>query len=658
MTGLQIGAWASLLLPPVAGAFVARRHASPGDVPLRIVVGAVFAGSLVVIPLQVEAALVLAGWMDRITLWGPVLAAGSVLVVYRGGDRPRPARGLGGRISRLAGDPGSSRGIGLAWLLVAGVYGLFGLERLLGYPMSWDGVSYHLPVAAEWLRTGSVAIGPDASFHEAVPAAADLLAMVALGTGWTSVAEVWNVLSLAAAAGGVWLVADRILGRGRDGGGLAALLVLCIPVVLFQTFSSYVDLFVAGYLAAGAGLLARLLPRRSSEPPPPLPLALSLGLAVGLAAGAKPTGWPGAALLVLLGLGAVFLRPGSSRRARLLSVVVLVVASAVPVAFWLARNAVATGSPFYPIEVEILGMSFQGIEPARTRVTPAYGTARDPYLLHWLRMPWREQILGYPYNPGHGLGPVFATFVAPGGLYVCWRLLADGVTGAGWRDEDWSRLGLIGVIAALWCAWWFAVSPTFRFGMIVILLGCALASPFLLAFRRAAPRWFGGLLAASVAVFVAVAALPKVQDLAHQIRHGEWSWEEYYHVPDGYLDLPAGATVVNYDVDKEAWNNFALMGPDFRYRVVSYREARRTVAEWGRSPPCPAFLVDRTPFQVEPRDPEFAPLGLDLRLETSDAHDRQRWRVWRVTAGDCAEMDGSSSGLGGTADPVSTPRTR
>lgn len=310
----------------------------------------------------------------------------------------------------------------------------------------------------------------------------------------------------------------------------------------------------------------------------------------------------------------------------------LVLAAGAPVVFWLARNAAATGSPTYPIAVEIFGYTlFEGVPRTSANVIRTYGAQVAGHLDYWFFLPWQEKLPEYSYNTGHGLGPLFATFVVPGGLYALGLL----VTRKARADQRRLLAMLLATIALLWASWWFLIGPVHRFGLPIILLLIALAAPFLRDFRTAASRWFGRVLAVSVLVFCFVAVMPKLQDLAHQLNHGEWSWGEYYHLPEGYLELPAGATVVNYDVAREGWNNFALMGPDYQYEVVSYRQAREVVRNWGASPPCPSFLVDRDPFQVDPSAAEFSDLELTLHRDATTGHGETRWRIWRVTAGGC-----------------------
>lgn len=635
MSGATVWAWLSLGLAVPAAAVLAGRAVGRKSPALLLLYATVACAGLLILPVQAEAALQLWGPLDRIGLAGPALVSGLVLLWWwvtrraraPAADAPAWERGrLGLRIPE---------GLRAPAVLLVLLYGFFALERILGYPISWDGVSYHLPVAAAWLREGSLAIAPDAHFYEAVPWAGDVPNLLALATGWFPLAELWNLLSAAMLLSAAYLLARRI-GVGRGGAATVVLMVASVPVVLYETFSAYVDLLVAAGLAGSLALLVVLFTSGSGRDRRPAVLLLGAGLACGLAVGTKPTAWPMALMLAVAVLAwTAWKGEGVVGRGVLLAA--FFGAAAAPGVFWFVRNAAATGNPAYPMEVAFLGHQlFAG--------TPVGDVSFDPTQLdllgqlgHWLTVPWRDGAgSGYPYSTGDGFGPLFAGLVVPGLLYLAWSFRRwRRIPGA--RRRPWRlRAGLVVLLGLLCLSWWYVLTPVWRYGLINVVLACVLAGPFAARFRDSFPGLFRAVLLTAVIVLAAVAVTPRAQDLAHRVLHGEWTWAEYYHLPAVYGEVPEDATVINYDAGPEGWNNFALMGPDLQRRVVPDWKIETALPQ-GRAPLiCGAWVVDREPLQFPP--PEIEERRADLRLvaDTTAAHGDVRWRIWRVKP-DCGD---------------------
>lgn len=638
MSVVQVGAWVSLGLSAPASWWLASRAVGRDAPAMRILCATVAYAALVVVPIQIEATLELVGIVDRVSLWGPALVSCAVLLAglrWRPRiDSDRAARV--GTAEELRSLPGAVRAAGGIVVLV---YLLFAVERLTGFPASWDSVRYHLPVAADWLGKGSLGLGPDPHYYEAIPANGDLFSLVALATGWTSLSEAWNLVSLAATVSGACVLA-RVIGVSRPGRAVTGLVVASLPIVLFQSFSAYVDLFVAGFLVASVALLAHLFtggaPTGDSDARHRLlAVVVAAGLACGLAVGAKATAWPTGLLVAVAGVGWIlFGKTPSSRRAGLLVAFGLAVAA--PCVFWFARNWAATGNPAFPMELTLLGHQFfDGTSPA-VLTQDAGDSDTMGHLFRILTYPWSEvKGAGYPFTVGDGLGPAFATLVVPGVLYTVVAGLgavagSEGRQGEGRTARN--RLALAAFVAVLAVLWWTALTPVWRFALPWLILACVLAGPFFDGLRRSVPRLAGPLVVACFLVVGAASALPVARSLAHRTLHSEWSWSAYYHLPAEYSQLPVDATVVNADVDQEGWNNFSLLGPELRRRVIPDWETERRLRSGDRLAACGVYVVDRAPFQLDTGSDGPGDTSLRLLVETEAQHGDERWRIWRGTA--------------------------
>ena len=244
--------------------------------------------------------------------------------------------------------------------------------------------------------------------------------MLALGTGWQALAEMWNIASALALCAGSYLLA-RGMGVGPSGALAGGVLVASVPLVLFQTFSAYVDLFGSACLIAGLGLFVGPGPAVTASSTGARALVLS-GLGCGLAVGTKPTLWPYAAL-VAVGVVAslIWSSAASGRRMRLL--LLFLAATTAPCFFWFVRGYAATGNPLYPIAVEVPGLlSLSGLHPSEI-TDPNYHLNFVRSRAEWFLYPWIEfKRHGYSFGTGSGLGPVFAAFVPVGLLYTLWSV--------------------------------------------------------------------------------------------------------------------------------------------------------------------------------------------------------------------------------------------
>lgn len=610
----------SLLIPAWAAGLAAKRMVGPENSAARVVAWLILLASLIVLSIQLAAALQLLGMIARIPLAMPAAVGGAMLVLFlirdRGSHTDRASTAGPGRMDSKAG-----RGAVIqAAVIVGSTYGIVALDRVTGFPSSWDGVAYHLPLAVRWLQEGSLALPATSNWHESLPGNAEIVAMLALGTGWQALAEMWNVVSALGLCAGSYLLA-RGMGVGASGALAGGVLVASVPLVLFQTFSAYVDLFGAACLIGSLGLFVVSRSPATASLAGSRALVLS-GLGCGLAVGTKPTLWPYAAL-VAVGVVAslIWSKAASSRRPRL--VLIFLVATAAPCLFWFIRSFVATGNPLYPLAVEVPELlSLRGFRPSEI-TDPNYHLNFVRSRAEWLLYPWIEfKRHGYSFGTGSGLGPVFAAFVPVGLLYTLWsvRRLDPG-------PPRTVRLACSGGLVLGTAIWWVAVQGTPRFALPLIVLACVLATPFLDDALQLRPRGTGALLVSAALVSALLSTLPTAQELPRRVRHQLWERYRFYDVPQLIDQLPPCSIVINYNPENEFWNSFALAGNRLANTVVPPWAARRAL-DRSPDPACPIYLFDRDPFMSAEEATHVAAKGytrVDLPLET-------RWRVWQRTA--------------------------
>jgi hypothetical protein len=510
-------------------------------------------------------------------------------------------------------------GVRVAAAIVAAGYLLFGLEGATGHPKSWDGVAYHLPLAVKWLQEGSFAIEAGIHWRESLPANAEIVAMMAIGTGWHGLGELWNLASTVGLAAGSYLVA-RGLGVAKSAAEAGVLLVVGLPVVLYQTYAAYVDLFGAAALVAAVGLLVTAMTSAGSVPR--ATTLVVVGLGCGLAIGTKPTLWVPAALVVIAGLG-WWLRARALRSAA--AIAILLAAVAAPCLFWFARAFAATGNPLYPLALEVAGQTL-----GESGFLPSELTAPEYYLglvrsrVEWLGYPWIEyKRAGYGWSTGSGLGPFFAGFVPVGVLYTVMTI----------RRRAPAPARLVAASALIWLAlvaisWWLVgQGPHLRFGLPMIAVCCVLATPLIGELGPIRPRLMAAMLVTAAMGFTALGAWQPTLDLIGRVRRGAWSRQDAYSIPALIDSLPRCATVVNYNFPREFWSNFALAGRDLSNRVVPPWESREFL---DRRPTgdCPIYVVDRAPFLAEQAVGRLTDFG----YQPVPLSDEPNWRVWRWSA--------------------------
>jgi 4-amino-4-deoxy-L-arabinose transferase-like glycosyltransferase len=239
------------------------------------------------------------------------------------------------------------RGNQLLFPLVLAVFSLFPLIGVLAPSDAndWDTLSHHLASVKIWIGNGQITDIP--FMHQSnFPFAVDNLYIWGHEwggqTGAKGFAFAFFVLGMIAIFG---MTRQRF---GSTAAWWAALFFACVPVVLWESGTAYID--VAHGLFAGFGILfgASLL-----SPDHPQPNMWLAAICLGFAAGTKYTGLQTIfAVCLVLALACLILR----RRGRLISAAALVAVIALAIASpWYIKNAIWKGNPVYPFFYGQLG---------------------------------------------------------------------------------------------------------------------------------------------------------------------------------------------------------------------------------------------------------------------------------------------------------------
>lgn len=366
--------------------------------------------------------------------------------------------------------------------------------------LDWDGLYYHIPAMHGWAVAGRVTWLHDLAdiiFGNGYPMAVETFTWLlhyVLGTSdLVDAANLWfwplGATALATLA--------HVLGARGIWPWLAAALLGCVPVVVCQSVTCYVDpafaCTVMGAVAASCLLVfhdGRLVAWR----------AVLWGFNLGLMTGAKGTGAPFAMLLAAAVAVAILLREGlAAWRVWWPRLAVAVVACFLVSGFWYGRNLLETGNPIHPIQVAFgENVLIPGYDPAAMLQAnqPPWLTAEPAPLRVFVA--WTQPdapVSGYA--PTTGLGRIWLYGGVPAVLLLwarAWRRR---------REESLAPLLFLTVLVLLL----LAVQPARWWGRMTIWLHAlglpalaAVASHAVGGLRRAV--WPAAVLAGVAAVVV------------------------------------------------------------------------------------------------------------------------------------------------------------
>lgn len=496
--------------------------------------------SVVVPPLLIAAAW----WPDgRGQLSTPALLAASILVNVA----LLPWAWRGGRVSQReqARKDARSRWVAafaVPTLLFAAVVATFGASAIRGF----DSYAYHLPLAASWLRHGSLRTNVEESVTFFFPSNTELLVRWILATGADRLAF---LVAFASAALCIFVLYKICLemDQPRSMAALAALSAASCISLSFLASAVYVDSFVT--LALLLALLFLLRSRKAGEND--FANDVALGTAIGLAIGSKYSAIPAAVVIFALWFWTVLRRnarpyEGCFRLIQYRAVARHLVACGIPMtlccAYWYIRNAVEYGNPLFPVAM----FGWRGMPmKALIEVNPGL---EEPF--RWLLYPWRE--FGYR-SLEDALGAVFAGAAAIGFLI------------APFRRERPKAVHLVWWVVLASCALWLLTgNVVLRYGLFPILLTYAFLGELLIAYDSKMLR---------TAIFVAFAGTLILfgDSYVTQVIYTSVIGPQRYGVPVAVDHLPPGRIFNALSADA----NYFLMGADYRHEVVSvYAEAK------------------------------------------------------------------------------------
>jgi len=391
----------------------------------------------------------LLGALATAGLWG----WGSVL-------RRRDWGGQAGRIGSYA----------LVWGLV-GVLLLLGLVLCLLPPdgNEWDALAYHLAFPKLYLQAGGMVEVP--FMHQSYfPPLLDMLYLLGLWLNGEPCAKVFHWLMAPLMVVGTAAFVGRLGGQGV----WSALLLVGTPVVVWQSFSAYIDLSTALYVALGTFALGCAIRERAAN------WLWLAGVMMGFALATKYTALLSWGLWGLIGLAWGW-RERWGQGARL-----VVLAGLLALAFgspFYLRNWFWTGNPVYPFAYEIFGGRNWSREQAIAYRGDQlkFGMGREPAQL--LMLPWNLTA-----HPLHFADPIGVTvgeqvYLLPStgmGYLATLGLMAGAglATGAGW----------LMTLAGLNTLGWFYLMQQVRYIIVVFPLFAAAGT----ARTHLAPRWLQG----------------------------------------------------------------------------------------------------------------------------------------------------------------------
>jgi hypothetical protein len=648
-----------LVASAIASWIWSRRCAVSADWAIRALAGLVIWALLVLVSVQAMAAIQIAGWVGLMHLWG--LAAIQIVILAavawrfstlrdaatvpngieskRRDEAPSPKPAIEATPTRQP-DKRSAVPAYLpipAYLWIAsGVlacsYLVFATNLLSSYPSGWDALAYHLPVALRWLQSGSLGIPPSLGWQYGLPGNAEIGMMLLLSTGSQALAPLVNFFALAVLALSTYVIAARLVGGNRIAAYTATLVLLSLPMVEFQAFSAYVDLFGTAFLAAA---LALFLSSRDAEMPGiagrpfhqrSQTLILLAALACGVSVGTKPVFWVYAAVVCLV-VTVVLVRESMRASSELAKVLGLVVVGVLlPSVFWFGRSFEATGNPLFPMQVKIgERVLLKGFAPSQIT-----GNEFSDKFVHrraeWVIYPWTEWMRNpgdqlIPYSEGSGTGAAFAAFVPLGLLFAAYRMFT--------RRSRALTAVLLAATMGLAVFWWVMLQRMPRFGLPLLVLACVLTAPLLEFLQNHKRRAFVALFTICLIVTGGISAFVPLRDLGARTHSRAWSRCRIYGYPCIIDTLPAGTTLLNDTGIQEA--NFMLAGSHLSNHVIADFDVPNPITQEFLLQRQVDYVVEVVPEQGRARLSDTAEFLPATGASIESTIGRKRWQLWKVT---------------------------
>lgn len=581
---------------------------------------------LYLLPAHLAGALQIAGWLQRVGIaplaffQAAVLAAVAAWSLLRATSRTEsqpthsspPSPPLPGYLLTGA-------------IVVGGASLIFAVQLLVAFPDDPDALAYHIPVALRWLQEGSLQIPESRAWEFSLPANTEIGMMLLLAAGAQRFLSLVNLLAAIVLGLSTYLIAKKCTTNSLAAVS-ATLIALSIPIVQFQAFSAYIDLYATAFLLGGAALFLYRYDDDLDRSRLSLARLTLAALACGISIGSKSTFYLYGAVFFLVS-AAILIRERTIHKRLAWSLALLVIGMATPTVFWIGRSWLATGNPVYPLPVTIRGRTILAGNPNITPVNYEENFVRSR--AEWLIYPWTEwkKSPGYlliPYSTGSGLGGAFATFVPLGLIFAVGLSCARAARGS----------TVVRVLVILWWAllicWWFGLLRVPRFGLPLWILACVLSSPLLAALDQSRfRRIFGALFVVSLASTCVISSFVPLHTLLANLREGDLSRSKFYDYPKAIDNLPAGTRLAN---EAGGDYNFILAGSKLTNKVIADFELPGNLTKAYLRQVHADFVVERLDAAQGAPPPPCD--GLELAREevrkVGEAGRRDRWRIWRV----------------------------
>jgi hypothetical protein len=251
--------------------------------------------------------------------------------------------------------------VALTWTVV--IWGQLWWLAWLREPVGWDALWYHIPAINEWVVHGGVgfrALDPALSNMPLevltagwlnLPMGVELTAFwLRFVTGSDRLVDGANLLYWPLAIAALVVLAEGLGARG-SWRWLAGGLLAGVSLFVAQSATAYVD---PGFAAAAMAAIAAAFVFVFDRDGRPWWNAALLGLALGLMLGTKGFGAPFTVVVAgTSALGAALVRRRPSGRRQLARLALAGVVAVGVGGYWYLRNAVRTGNPIYPIQLQL-----------------------------------------------------------------------------------------------------------------------------------------------------------------------------------------------------------------------------------------------------------------------------------------------------------------
>jgi hypothetical protein len=450
--------------------------------------------------------------------------------------------------------------------------GIFALNLLTGYPRGYDALTYHYLIATRWFQEKSLRLPPNLGWQYCLPGNAHIGMMIMMHTGFQSLILVMNILASCISGFATYAIAFK-LSRHRSASLLSTIVFLSIPIVQFQTFTGYVDLYGAAFILAGLSIfLYRLEPPKSIAKARWYAISVLLsGCAWGIAVGTKQTYYVYAFVFFTGAIVTIFFEHKKRYHTALLLSLLMATGVFMPCYYWFLRSFEATGNLFYPLSIKLsLWMDPSASRPER--MMPE-GYADSKYvrsMLEWFVYPWVEYKRGgSSYSPGSGFGAAFATTITVGVMVSALSTIKNW-----YKKKNRLQLALLFALFLMALLWWFVLDRVPRFVIPALALACGLTAPVFARLINA--KIFKALILSSVSVTcVLLLPLPAYQ-LYSRIQSGVWQRSSEYHYPSLIDQLPNGSVIWNRGHEL---SNFPLAGRYLSNKVITRYGGYHTI--WG-----------------------------------------------------------------------------